>query len=110
MVHEYELVIVAAGDLKDSDREVLVAQIKKVIEVEKGEVTNVEDWGKRELAYDIKKNASGFYTAFTFKGNSKTPGAVSSKLALFEELLRLLIVRKGSQKTENSKQRAESRE
>jgi len=107
---EYELVAVANGDLSEAVRAGLIDQIKKIIVAEKGEVTNVEDWGKRELAYDIKKNASGFYTAFTFKGNSKTPGAVSSKLALFEELLRLLIVRKGSQKTENSKQRAESRE
>ena len=92
----YELVTVASGDLSEVKKAELIEQIKKIIVAEKGEVTEVEDWGRRELAYDIKKNPSGFYNDIIFKGDPNTPGAVSAKIKLIEELLRFLILRKES--------------
>lgn len=103
MVQEYELVVVSKDDLSETSRNELIEQVKKLIVAEKGEIINIEDWGKRELAYEIKKNNHGFYTLFTFKGNSKTPQGLNAKLKLFEELLRFLIVRKEEEKVTSKK-------
>jgi len=107
MVQEYDLVTVAKSDFSETGRTELAEQIKKLIAAEKGEIVDIKDWGKRELAYEIKRNTHGFYTIFTFKGDAKTPQAISTKLNLLEEVLRFLIVRKEGQKTESRKQRVE---
>jgi len=91
---EYELVTLTRADILEEARNQLIDQIKKMIEAEKGEILSVSAWGERELAYQIKKNTSGFYTIFTFRANSKTPRLLNSKINLMEELLRHLIVRK----------------
>ncbi|HEX7456496.1 MAG TPA: 30S ribosomal protein S6 [Candidatus Nanoarchaeia archaeon] len=98
MEHEYELVVVTSADLTEVDREKILEQIKKAIESEKGKVTDTQDWGKRELAYKIKKNSHGFYSQVTFEANSKTPQVLNSKFRLMDELLRFLILRKEGEK------------
>jgi len=103
MVSEYELVTVARQDLGEEARGQLIGQIKKIIEDEKGETLSVSDWGKRELAYDIKRNTHGFYTLITFRGDPKLPGTLNSKLKLAEELLRFLVVRKEDKKLKDQK-------
>lgn len=92
MEHEYELVVVSSGEASESDRNNLIEEIKKVLEAEKGQVLDVQDWGKKQLAYEIKKNPQGYYTLITFKGNSGTPQRLNAKLKLMEEPLRYLIV------------------
>ena len=107
MEHEYELAVVTSADLSEADHEKILEQIKKIIEVEKGKVTDKQDWGRRELAYEIKKATSGFYSLITFDGNPTTPGALNSKFRLMDELLRYLIVRKeGEKKKRKSKAKA----
>ena len=99
--------MVTSADSSEADRKGILEQIKKTIEEEKGEVTDTQDWGRRGLAYEIKKETSGFYSLITFKGNSKIPGVLNSKFRLMEELLRYLIVKKeGEKKKRKSKARA----
>lgn len=94
MANEYELVVLTRGDASEAAQAELKGQIEKLVAAEKGEIVDIKDWGKRELAYEIKRNTHGFYTIFTFKGDAKTPQRLNAKLNLVEELLRFLIVRK----------------
>ena len=103
MTEDYELVIVARGDLEESTRSNLLEQIKKAIEAEKGEIINIDEWGKKALSYEIKKNKEGFYYLVNFKGDAKTPSVLSSKFKLIDELLRYLIVRKKEGKVKSKK-------
>jgi small subunit ribosomal protein S6 len=98
MEQAYEVVVVTSADSSEADRKKILEQIKKIIEAEKGEVTDTQDWGRRELSYEIKKATSGFYSLITFKGNSKIPGVLNSKFRLMEELLRYLVVRSEGEK------------
>ena len=110
MSHEYEVTVVTRVEESEADRRKLLDDIKKLIEAEKGKIVGTEDWGKRNLAYDIKKNPQGHYSAITFEGLPNTPQILSSKLRLMDELLRYLIVtkegakveKKGKTKTESS--------
>lgn len=105
MNHEYEMVVVTSAESSESDRKNLTIQVKKIIEAEKSEIVDVNDWGKRDLAYPIKKNTQGFYSVITFKGNAKTPQTLSSKFRLMDEILRYLIVRKEGEKKEKKRKK-----
>ena len=110
MSHEYEITVVTRGESSETDRRQVLDEIKKLIEAEKGKVVGTEDWGKRDLAYEIKKNPHGYYSSITFEGSPNTPQILSSKLRLIDDLLRYLIVtregakveKKGKTKTESS--------
>ena len=58
-----------------------------------GEVTNVDDWGKRKLAYEINKQKEGFYYFIQFNAETSTPAELESRLRITETVLRYLIVR-----------------
>jgi small subunit ribosomal protein S6 len=103
MTEDYELVIVARGDLEESTRSNLLEQIKKLVEAQDGEIINIDEWGKKPLAYEIKKNKEGFYYLVNFKGNAKTPNSLNSKLKLMDELLRYLIMKRDKPKAQKGK-------
>jgi len=93
MDHTYEMVVVTGADGSDTGHKNQIDEIKKLISAEKSEVENVQDWGKKEFAYPIKKQSHGFYSLITFKGNPNTPQALKPKLNLNEEIFRYMIVR-----------------
>jgi len=64
---EYELTLVTKTNLSPEELEKFVEELKKIISEKKGEVLNVESWGKKQLAYEIKKQRYGVYTLITFK-------------------------------------------
>ncbi len=101
MVHEYEMVVVTGADGSDADRKNQIDEIKKIIEAEKSEIVDVNDWGKRELAYPIKKQSHGHYSLVTFKGNPNTPQAIKSKINLDEAILRYMVVRTEEEKVKS---------
>ena len=61
----------------------------------------MNDWGKRELAYPIKKQSHGHYSLVTFKGNPNTPQAIKSKINLDEAILRYMVVRTEEEKVKS---------
>jgi len=103
MNSEYEMMIVARGNLEEAARNDLIEQVKKLVEAQKGEIINFEELGKKKLTYSIKKNSEGFYYLFKFQGNSETPSVLNSKFKLMDELLRYLIVRKEKSKVISNK-------
>ena len=94
MDHTYELVVVTGADGSDTARKNQIDEIKKLISEDKSEVKDVQDWGKKELAYPIQKQSYGYYSLITFKGNPNTPQTIKSKLNLNEKILRYMVVRK----------------
>jgi small subunit ribosomal protein S6 len=102
MSEAYELVVITKGDLDDTGHKKQVDEIRKSIEAEKGEALNVDEWGRKELAYPIKKQTHGHYALLTFSADPKTPNNLTKKLRLMEDLLRYMVVRKedGKAKTQ----------
>ena len=58
MKSNYELVVVFEPEIKAEEKEKLLTGLKKTI-TEKGKILKEEDWGKKELAYQIKKQRRG---------------------------------------------------
>lgn len=92
-MNKYELAVVVNAKIEDDARTATIKKVKELIARFGGEVTNVDDWGKRKLAYEINKQKEGFYYFIQFNAETSTPAEVESRLRITETVLRYLIVR-----------------
>lgn len=89
----YELSLVFLSSLSEEEKLANLEKVKELITRFGGEVTNVDDWGRRKLAYEINKQKEGFYYFVQFNAQTSTPAEVESRLRITETVLRYLIVR-----------------
>lgn len=97
-MNDYELTFILRPDLSEKDRDGFVAKTKKYITDNKGEITASNIWGKKKLAYEIKKIKEGFYVNLLLKIGAKEASGIDRRLKVDESVLRYLLV-----KRENSK-------
>ncbi len=90
---KYELVIVLDGKATAAKKKAVEAKIKKLVTVFKGKIGKVDDWGKKDLAYKIKKSNSGVFLLFNLELTGEAAKALPNKLRLEEEIIRYLLVR-----------------
>ena len=55
--------------------------------------TNVDDWGKKRLAYEIQKMKEGFYYFIQFEAESSAPAEIESRIRIMDNVLRYLVVK-----------------
>ena len=60
-MNKYELALVLNAKIEDDERAATVEKIKEMIAKFGGTVTNVDEWGKKRLAYEIQKMREGYY-------------------------------------------------
>jgi small subunit ribosomal protein S6 len=90
----YELALVINGKLEEEAKIETFEKVKGYIERFGGTIVNVDDWGKRRLAYEIQKMRDGFYYFITFESTSEVPAEVEKRIRIMETVLRFLIVNK----------------
>ena len=61
-MNKYELAVVVSAKIDDEARNATIEKCKALIERFGGVITNVDDWGKKKLAYEIDKMTEAFYT------------------------------------------------
>ncbi|WP_070001192.1 30S ribosomal protein S6 [Cellulosilyticum sp. I15G10I2] len=88
----YELAIVLFSTLSEEEKLGTLEKVKDLIVRFGGEIKNVDDWGKRKLAYEIDKQKEGFYYFIQFNGETSTPAEVESRINIMEPVLRYLII------------------
>ncbi len=91
MEHIYELMFIIDPDLEDEARHDLMERVKREI---KGEVLDIDEWGKRKLAYKIDRKEEGYYVVVLFRATGDTLKELDQFLKLQEGILRHMIVRK----------------
>lgn len=92
-MNKYELCVVVSAKLEDDARAELVDRVKDLIARFEGTVTDVDDWGKKRLAYEIEKQHEGFYYFVRFESEPETPGQIEGRLRIMDGVLRYLCVR-----------------
>lgn len=70
-----------------------VDKFKKVLEGQEGTVTQVEEWGARDLAYRIEKQSRGYYTLLRYRATGRAVEELERNLKLTDGILRYLTVR-----------------
>ncbi len=96
-MHQYELALVLDATIEDEARADLIEQIKALIERFEGNVTAVDEWGKKKLAYEIQKMPEGYYYFIQIDAPGTTPAELEQRLRIMDHVLRYLIVRKGEE-------------
>ena len=92
-MNKYELAIVVTTKIEDEQRAEVVERCKALIERFGGTVTNVDDWGKKRLAYEVQKMKEGFYYFIRFEAESTVPGEIESRVRIMDNVIRYLVVR-----------------
>ena len=92
-MNKYELALVINAKIEDDARTDAIEKIKALIEKFGGEITNVDEWGKKKLAYEIQKMREGFYYFIQFDAEADVPAQLEANVRIMEPVLRYLCVR-----------------
>ena len=92
-MNQYELALVVNAKIEDEARETAVESVKELITRFGGTITNIDDWGKKRLAYEIQKMKEGFYYFIKFESDSTCPGEIEQRLRIMEPVIRYLCIR-----------------
>ena len=87
-MNKYELAVVLNVKLEDEERAAAIEKITNYITRFGGTVTNIDEWGKKRLAYEIQKMKEGFYYFIQFDGDATTPNELESRDRKMEPDLR----------------------
>lgn len=93
-MNKYELALVVNAKIEDEARLATLEAVKEIITRFGGTITNVEDWGKKRLAYEIQKMKEGFYYFIQFDADATVPGEIEQRVRIMENVIRYLCVRK----------------
>jgi small subunit ribosomal protein S6 len=92
-MNKYELCVVVSAKLEDDARAELIDRVKDLITRFEGTVTDVDDWGKKRLAYEIEKMHEAFYYFIHFEAEPTAPAQIESRMRIMDGVLRYLCVR-----------------
>lgn len=90
----YELAVVVSAKLEDEEREAKINKVKSLVEKFGGTITNVDEAGKKKLAYEIQKMNEGYYYFIGFEtDNTDAPSQLGSQLRITDGVIRFMCVR-----------------
>ena len=91
-MREYETVFILHPGLEDQQVEEEIEGVRKAIEAGSGEIVCVERWGRRKLAYEIRKAHEGIYTLIRFRSDVGVFQELERRYRLRENVLRYLTI------------------
>ena len=92
-MNKYELVYIITPDIDEEARKVVHTRVQDLIAQNGGEVTKVDDWGKRRLAYVIDYKTEGWYVLVNFNAEGEVPREIERNLGNMDAVLRYQIIR-----------------
>jgi small subunit ribosomal protein S6 len=88
---KYETVVIFKANLSEEETAAQVEKFKNLIS-ENGTVENVDEWGKRRLAYPIQDENEGYYVQYNFTAPVNFPAEFERQLKIDDKVLRSLII------------------
>jgi len=93
-LRRYETILIAHVDLSEDELNTIIARYSAIITDGKGILVKVERWGKRRLAYLIKKQQRGFYILIDYAGESAVVNELERNLKINDKVLKFMTVLK----------------
>jgi len=91
-VNKYELVVIVSAKIEDDARAAVVEKVKELVTRFGGQISDVDEWGKRRLSYEIQKMKEGFYYFIHFESESSVPAEIEQRIRIMDNVLRYLCV------------------
>ena len=92
-MNKYELTLVVSAKIEDDERAATVDKAKAYVERFGGKITNVDEAGKKKLAYDIQKMSEAFYYFVQFDAEPTAPAEIESRVRIMDNVIRFLCIR-----------------
>ena len=93
VINSYEAVIVISLKLGEEGIAETIAKFKDMVS-KNGTLENVDEWGKRRLAYEINKETEAYYVLFDFKSEAEFPAELDRIYKITEGVMRSMIIKK----------------
>ena len=95
-LRDYEMVLILNPEVADEKLEAIIDNVNRFITERGGTISEVERWGKRKLAYPLKKFMEGNYVLMRFKSKSALGKELEANLRITDEVLRHLLIKVSS--------------
>jgi small subunit ribosomal protein S6 len=92
-VRQYELIYITPPEITEEALAELHRQVQAVVERFGGTIERTEPWGRRRLAYEIKRHREGVYVLEVINGPGELTAELDRRLRVFDNVLRHLLVR-----------------
>ena len=92
-MNKYELAVVVSAKIEDEERAAVIEKVKAYVERFGGNVTNVDEWGKKRLAYEVQKMKEAFYYFIKFEAEATAPAEIENRVRIMDNVVRFLCVR-----------------
>jgi len=93
MLKKYETIFIINSEVGEENTKALVEKFKAMIETS-AQLENVDEWGKRKLAYEIKDKNEGYYVLANFSSSPEFPAGLERVYKITEEILKYIIINK----------------
>ena len=90
---KYELAVVVSAKLEDDARAEVIEKVKALVTRFGGNITDVDEWGKKRLAYEIQKMKEAYYYFIHFETETTTPGEIEERIRIMDGVIRYLCVK-----------------
>jgi small subunit ribosomal protein S6 len=97
----YENVVILDAAISDEEAETAISKIKDVITGQGGEVLKVDVWGRRKLAYEIKKQKKGLYVLLVYKTPSATVRKLEEFYKVYDAVLKYMVLKLGTRQVQD---------
>ena len=93
-MRRYETIFIIPADLTEDEINALIERYQSIITKNKGMVIKVEKWGKRKMAYEIKKQIRGFYVLMDLVSDSAVITELERNFKIDEKILKFMTIKK----------------
>ena len=92
-MNKYELAVVVNAKIEDDARAAVIEKVQNYVTRFGGQISDVEEWGKKRLAYEVQKMREGFYYFIHFEAETTAPAEIEARLRIMDNVMRYLCVR-----------------
>ena len=93
-MNKYESVIIINPSLEEQGIKEVITKFTDLINNNDGKAENVEEMGRRKLAYEIKKHAEGYYVVYTFEANPEFITELERIYRITDRVMKFITIRK----------------
>lgn len=93
MINKYETIFIINSEVGEEGTKALVEKFKTLLETS-AQLENIDEWGKRKLAYPVNDRNDGYYVLANFSADSQFPSELERIFKITEGILKYIVIKK----------------